>query len=86
MKKITLLAVVALAVTFTACKKDRTCECTQTDTNSNGTTSVTTTDPVMTIEVKKVSKGDAKYMCQKMESSYTYSTTTNSTINDCKLK
>jgi hypothetical protein len=32
MKKITLFALLALGVSFTSCKKDRTCTCTETQT------------------------------------------------------
>lgn len=40
MKKITVLAVAALAISFASCKKDRTCTCTT--TYSNGDKFVTT--------------------------------------------
>jgi hypothetical protein len=53
MKKITLLAVAALAISFASCKKDRACECTQT---SNGVTIVSTT-------TVKSGKKDAESWC-----------------------
>jgi hypothetical protein len=98
MKKITLLAVVALAVAFTSCKKDRTCKCTQTPESSttNGTadpnyasSGTTTTETKMT----KVKKGAASANCISGErtttSSYTYGGTTynNVTVDkwDCSL-
>lgn len=85
MKK-TLLIVAVAGLALVSCKKDRTCECTRTSTYSNGTTSVSSTDPVETITLKEVKGGEAKTLCQKMTSTNTYSTTTNTSVNDCKLK
>lgn len=85
MKKITLLAAVVVAISFASCKKDRTCECTYTQT---GTTNVTshTSSTVIT----KVKKSDAKYLCGKEVETYTSTngsvSNTSSYTSDCKLK
>ncbi len=44
MKKLTILAVAALAISFASCKKDYTCECTATGNGSTATTTVTIKD------------------------------------------
>ena len=56
MKKITLLAVAALAISFASCKKDRTCTCTTTPTS--GTIS---TEDIIYFKSKK---SDARLLCQ----------------------
>jgi hypothetical protein len=98
MKKITLLAVVALAVAFTSCKKDRTCKCTQTPVSQtvNGTadpnypsSGTTTTETKMS----KVKKGAASSNCitgdQTTTSSYSYGGTSYNAVTvdhwDCSL-
>lgn len=55
MKKITLLAVAALAISFASCKKDRTCSCTTTVTPASGPAYSSSED----ITVKKAKKKDA---------------------------
>ncbi len=43
MKKMTLLAAVAIAIVFSSCRKDRTCTCTYTNSGSaNANTQITT--------------------------------------------
>jgi hypothetical protein len=85
MKKITLLAAVVVAVSFASCKKDRTCECTYTN---SGTTNVSshTSSTVIT----KVKKSDAKYLCTKDSETNTYTngsiSNTSTSMQDCKLK
>lgn len=60
MKKITLLAAVAvLATTFASCRKDRTCECVAT-----GTSTVTGTYVIHS------TKGTATNLCTAYQSSY----------------
>lgn len=82
MKKITILAVALVAISFASCKKERTCECTSTSTS--GSTTTTTTQ---TIKFEKVSSGDAKAMCQKTTRVTTPSSgTANTDVDDCKLK
>jgi hypothetical protein len=54
MKKVTLIAAVAIAVLSTSCKKDRTCTCTSTNSG------VTTTDVTV---MHKVSKKNATANC-----------------------
>jgi hypothetical protein len=54
MKKIALIAV--LAISIASCKKDRTCTCTDTYTTSSGSTQVDTYE----VTVKKVTKAQAK--------------------------
>ena len=57
MKKVLLIAAVA-AFAMTSCKKDRTCECTTTDTTGGVTTTV-----VYTLTQKSTKKG-AKAWCE----------------------
>ena len=57
MKKITLIAVAFIAVSFASCKKAKTCSCTSTN---NGTT-VTSYD--------KISSSDANKLCPKQTTS-----------------
>ncbi len=70
MKKMTLLAVAALAITFTSCKKDRTCSCTGGPAGS---------DISYTAKLKK---GDADTWCTSWNTSYKAAYTTGS----CTLK
>ncbi len=65
MKKITILAVAALAISFASCKKDRTCECTQTSTVL-GTTYTTVSSTVV-----KSGKKDAESWCAASNGSKT---------------
>lgn len=55
MKKITILAVAALAISFASCKKDYTCTCTHAVTGGGSGTSTTV--------IKGVSKSQAKANC-----------------------
>jgi hypothetical protein len=61
MKKITLLAVAALAMTFASCKKDYTCTCT---IPASGSSAAAT----YTYELKDVKKKDAKDACNSVGS------------------
>lgn len=70
MKKITLLALLSLGLSFASCKKDRTCNCTVSVTeveteNDNGT--ITTTSDAYTAtyiyKIKEVSKTGAEGAC-----------------------
>ena len=56
MKKITILAAVALACSFASCKKDRSCTCTYSNSGSSDTYTEITT-------YNKVSKKTAKADC-----------------------
>ena len=82
MKKIAILTILCAGVAFTACKKDKTCECTQSYTSG----SVTVTDPVEVIEIKDIKGGEAKSWCQTSSGSSTSGTNTTTWTNDCKLK
>ncbi len=85
MKKITLLVACLGLISLASCKKDRKCECTTSYTNSQG---VVTTDPApRKITIKKVTKRDAKSLCQK-ETDVNVSSNGNTTtwVYDCKLK
>jgi hypothetical protein len=74
MKKITLLAIAAVAISFASCKKDRVCEC---------TTSGSTTTTKFTLT--KISKGHAKDACSN--SAYTNSGNSNGgSTTTCTLK
>lgn len=64
MKKITLLAVAFVAVSFASCKKDRTCVCTD---NTGGTAYVATT-------VVKSTKKSAEEWCAASSGSKTTAT------------
>lgn len=77
MKKLSILAIAALAMGFASCKKDRVCTCTITSTGSStSSTNVTT--------MTKVSKGTAKKACVS-GSSYDQSSASYVTTADCKL-
>lgn len=96
MKKITLFAFAVAALSLASCKKDRTCECTHTNStttvaqNGNSTTVSSTSNSTTTI--KEIKKGEAKVVCQKMTSTNTYPNNSNTGMNsssstdDCKLK
>jgi hypothetical protein len=93
MKKITFLAVAALAFSFASCKKDRTCTCTETTTQvATGATTGTTTDTETTITIiKDASKGTARANCLNYKYSDSYEmagTTYNITQerSNCSLK
>jgi hypothetical protein len=74
MKKITLLAVAALAITFTSCKKDYTCTCTTTYAGITATSSTTLHD----------TKSNATTACEKSNASTTVGGYTQST--SCAIK
>jgi hypothetical protein len=99
MKKSILMVAVIAAVSFTSCKKDRTCTCTDTTvtttiTNYPGqpvkTTSATTTNVEMRTYTK-ARKGDAKAACLSRKftgdgGTPPYITWTSETTSDCSLK
>jgi hypothetical protein len=64
MKKIILLAAVITVASFTSCKKEKTCSCTVTVSNSNSLYNATNPD-TETIEYKygKMKKGEANQVC-----------------------
>ena len=72
MKKITILAVAALAISFASCKKDRTCTCTDstttTVTTSSGSTT-TTSNGGDSRTFSKVSKKAGRVYCLSKKSS-----------------
>ncbi len=78
MKKLTILALAGLAISFASCKKDKTCTCTYTSTSSP-------TAQTVTITMKKVKKKDAKDACQKTTWSNTTASGASSGTADCKL-
>ncbi|MFN5182984.1 MAG: hypothetical protein ACK5D5_08160 [Bacteroidota bacterium] len=81
MKKITLIGLGIVAISLTACKKDRVCECTEQYTaNFGGSQNTTTTTSSFTLV--DVSKATAKRICVSTSSSnanYSQKTT-------CELK
>lgn len=84
MKKIFFVLSV-VAISFTACKKDRTCTCTITNNAPavSGYSQTRTTETTMT----KVSKGSAKAGCvSREETPQVTSGTAYTTTYDCKLK
>jgi hypothetical protein len=62
MKKITLIAVALVAVSFASCKKEKTCSCTQTVVNTNSSYNNNST---YSYDVKygKIKKSDANLVC-----------------------
>lgn len=80
MKKITLFAIAAVAISFASCKKDYTCTCTSSSTAPGSTTST------MEYTIIKAKKGDAKKMCVKTTSDFTAGGNTYTNTSDCKLK
>jgi hypothetical protein len=82
MKKITLLAVAFVAISFASCKKERVCECVSTSTASG---SVASTQEVTYKKAKKsVCKDNSmsSVTTAPAVSGYTYPTTT----TECTLK
>lgn len=78
MKKITILAVAALAISFASCKKDRTCTCTSTTTYTVGGSSTGSS----VVKHKKISKGAGKAVCHDTEQTGTgYTETTTCTLS-----
>lgn len=61
MKKISILSIAVLAMTFASCKKDRTCKCTVTDDSPGATTSE------YTVVYKNVSDASAKSACMSLQ-------------------
>ncbi len=79
MKKIGLSVVAIVTISLTACKKDRTCECTSTSSNGNISSSTTT--------IKKIKKSEAKTLCQNFTSTYSsQNSPTQTDVNTCTLK
>lgn len=78
MKKITILAIAAVAISFASCKKDRVCSCTT--TTAGGSTSVSSTSEVT---YTKATKADATHRCASGKQDNGNGTTT---TYDCKLK
>ncbi len=80
MKKITLLAVAAIAVlSMTSCKKDRVCTCTTTFSTGGTSTSTTT--------MYKVKKHDARIFCVGDQTTTTNAAgTTTGDKTTCELK
>jgi hypothetical protein len=76
MKKITLLAVAFVAISFASCKKDRVCTCVS--DQAGATASVKTyTD---------AKKGDARAACLSTSQVYTFGTTSTTVKTTCTLK
>lgn len=69
MKKITLLAILALGFSFASCKKDRTCTCTDTVTYTSSAFSGTFTD-ASTTTIKEVNGKSARANCLSAETSF----------------
>ncbi|WP_317900084.1 hypothetical protein [Aurantibacillus circumpalustris] len=98
MKTKLFLAVTVLVVLNTACKKDVTCECTetttQTQTGQNGTTTQTQNPVTTTTTYKNISKSDLGTLCGDRKYSNTYNNTSNGqtttsiydTDTKCKIK
>ena len=81
MKKFTILAIAALAISFASCKKDRTCTCTTTYASGGGTHTEVTV-------YKKAKKHDVRGMCVGESGTDTYSPGSSSTKDTkvCDLK
>lgn len=78
MKTIKLIFATVCVISLASCKKDRTCECTY--TNSNGKAST------YTVTYTKIKKGDAKDACSNTSSSETSGGDTSTDKTECKLK
>jgi hypothetical protein len=64
MKKLTLLAIACLAISFASCKKDYVCQCTTVGTNYSGSNTITSPGVVITKrEISKTSKKNAEAIC-----------------------
>lgn len=79
MKKITLIAVAFIAVSFASCSKAKTCTCTTTQTYNGISYGNTTTS---TTSMEAISSGDANVICPKSETN----TTANSSGSDVSTK
>lgn len=78
MKKISILSIAFIAISFASCKKDRTCNCTVTDNSPGATTSE------YKVVYKKITKGNAKAACMSLEvtpSGQPYTETRKCTLN-----
>ena len=64
MKKITLIAVAFIAVSFASCKKAKTCSCTTTNSSTNNSVTVSTSSSDVT-SYDKLSSGDVNALCPK---------------------
>lgn len=83
MKKITILAVALVAISFASCKKDRTCTCTNTSTPPSGSATTWTEE----VTVKKAKKGDAiDGMCASGSNQTTAPVSGTKTETKCELK
>jgi hypothetical protein len=78
MKKITLLAITFVAITFASCKKDRVCTCTDTPTSGVPTTYQTT--------YYEVKKKDARLFCIGSQTNQTAPIVNTGTKTTCELK
>ena len=68
MKKITIIAVALITVSFASCKKAKTCSCTTTYTTTTTSGSFSSTSSSSTTDVTsydKISSGDANVLCPK---------------------
>lgn len=84
MKKISFIAAALIAFSISSCKKDYTCECTQTVTDSSGDV---TTDPMYNTTYRDMKKSNAKSHCQdSKEVRVDADGGTTTTVYDCKLK
>ncbi len=61
MKKITLLSIALITLSFASCKKDRTCTCTQIEDSPGATSSE------YKVVYKKVTKSQAKSACMSLK-------------------
>ena len=89
MKKITILAVAALAISFASCKKDRTCTCTMTPVSYsvNGTSGTVSGSTTTVSKITKVKKSGAACNSGEQTSTYTNGSYTSVSVDkaDCKL-
>lgn len=76
MKKSILFVAAIAALSFTSCKKDRTCTCTTSNTNNSLSTTTT-------ITYTKSMKRDARLQCMSSKRTENDGSTT---TKDCKLK
>ena len=90
MKKITLIAVALIAVSFASCKKAKTCTCSTTKTTTTTSGGFSTTSSSVSSDVTsydKISSGDANILCPKTttDSYTTGNSTTHVDTRTCTL-
>lgn len=86
MKRIILLAVVAVAVTTVSCRKDRTCDCKYSTTISGGGTSFSSTSSTKVTKAKQKKNYFKAYeSCYSSTATWVDNGATYTQVSDCTL-